>query len=191
VKSCNMKVLLETVKPLKEFAVLALSIAALALSAMAQQQESKSNWAGLSHVAPGSEIRVVLVDGRTLRGFLQSATSDSLMINATTSQESLLRQDIRRVQLKPQGRRGRNTLIGFAVGAVGGLAVGAAADYHERDKWAFPFSNVGKALFTPLGAIIGTVVGVAFPTGGWHDIYRSRDELRANARLLDRKGAIQ
>ena len=187
-KSCDIRASLGTVKLLKEFTVLALSIAALALSATAQQQRPEGNWADLSHLAPGVEIRVVLTNGRTLRGFLQSATSDSLTINATTSQESLLRQDVRRVQLKRQGRRGRNTLIGFAVGAGGGLAFGAVADDRNTSGW---FPDAGKQVFTPLGAIIGTVVGVAFPTGGWHDIYRSRDELRANAQLLDRKGAIQ
>jgi hypothetical protein len=35
------------------------------------------------------------------------------------------------------------------------------------------FPNGGKAVLTPLGAIIGAVVGVAIPSGGWHDIYRA------------------
>jgi hypothetical protein len=35
------------------------------------------------------------------------------------------------------------------------------------------FPYFGKVVLTPLGAIIGTVVGVALPTGGWREVYRA------------------
>jgi hypothetical protein len=157
-------------KSLREFVIVALSMAALAMSATAQQQKASANWANLNSLARGSEIRVSLVDGRIIRGFLQSVTSDSLAINAATSQETLLRKDVKRVQLKRQGHRGRNTLIGLAVGAAGGLAAGAGADRSRADSW---FPNAGKQILTPTGMVIGTVVGVAIPTGGWRQIYRA------------------
>ncbi len=146
--------------------ILAFTFAALTANVSAQ-----SSWANVSQLAPGTEIRVDLSGGKTLRGFLQKATPDSLAINATTSQQTLSRTDIRRVQVKRNGHRGRNTLIGLAIGAVGGLAVGAGIDHGNHTGW---FSDFGKAALTPLGAIIGTVVGVAIPTGGWHEIYRAR-----------------
>ena len=152
--------------------ILALSVAALALTATAQEKDPASIWANVNHLAPGSEIRVVLAAGRTLHGFLQSASADSLAINAATSQETLSRQDIARVQLKRPGHRGRNTLIGLSVGAAGGLATGAALDAKTNASWDL-FPNAGKVVFTPLGALIGTVVGVAIPTGGWREIYRA------------------
>ena len=154
----------------KLLGIAAFSLAALASSAVAQLQGPTAGWTNLGQLAPGAEVRVVLSGGKTVRGFLQKATSDSLAINATTSQETLSRQDVKRVQVRRQGHRGRNTLIGLAVGAAGGLAIGAAADHETRDNW---FPNIGKAVFTPLGAIIGTVVGVAIPTGGWHEVYRA------------------
>jgi len=157
-------------KPMMEFSIVGLLFAALAGNAPAQQQASSESWANLSQLVPGTEIRVVLSGGRTLRGHLQRVTSDSLAINAATSQETLSRAEIKRVQLKRKGRRGRNTLIGLLIGTGGGLAIGAAADHSARDTW---FRNFGKAFITPLGAIIGTVVGVAIPTGGWHEIYRA------------------
>jgi hypothetical protein len=138
--------------------------------AAAQQAKPIANWANLNQLAPGSEIRVTLTTGRTLRGFVQSVTPESLAINATTSQETLARQDIRRVALKKPGHRGRNTLIGLAIGAGAGLAAGAGVDAQANSGDWFP--DAGKAVFAPLGMIIGTVIGVALPTGGWRDVYR-------------------
>ena len=156
---------------LRRIALPPLLAAALAAAAAAQQTKPIANWANLNQLAPGSEIRVTLAAGRTLRGFLQSVTPESLAINATTSQESLPRQDIRRVERKKPGHRGRNTLIGLAVGTGTGLAAGAAVDTKANPGDWFP--NAGKAVLSPLGALLGTVGGVALPTGGWRDVYRA------------------
>jgi hypothetical protein len=145
--------------------------ATLAVTAAARQANPIANWANLNQLVTGAEIRVTLANGKTLRGFMQRVTAESLAINATTSQETLLRQDIRRVALKRPGHRGRNTLIGLAIGTGGGLAAGAGVDSQRgHDDW-FPY--FGKAVLTPLGGLIGTVVGVALPTGGWRDVYRA------------------
>ena len=146
-------------------------VAALAATAAAQPAKPIANWANLNQLVTGAEIRVTLANGKTLRGFMQRVTPESLAINATTSQETLSRQDIRRVDLKRPGHRGRNTLIGLAVGTGVGLAAGAVADSKTGPGTMFPDS--GKVVLSPLGAIIGTVVGVALPTGGWRDVYRA------------------
>src|ERR1700693_2661165 len=156
-------------KLLTQSLALATMAAALAVSAAAQQAKPVEQWANLNRLQNGSEIRVVLAGGKTLRGFLQSVSPDSLAINAPTSQEALSRRDIKLVSLKQPGHRGRNTLIGLAIGTAGGLGTGAAID-HGDHGW---FPNLGKAVFTPIGAIIGTVVGVAIPTGGWRVVYRA------------------
>ena len=145
--------------------------AVMASSATAQGSKSAANWANLNGVAQGSEIRVTLADGRTLRGFLQSVTADAVSINATTSQESLARPDVRRVAVKKPGHRGRNTLIGLAIGAGAGLAAGSGVDAKGATGGDW-LPNAGKFVLTPVGAILGTVIGVAMPTGGWRDVYR-------------------
>jgi hypothetical protein len=149
----------------------ALLAATLAATAAAQQTKPIANWANLNQLVTGAEIRVTLANGKTLRGFVQGVTPESVAINATTSQETLSRQDIRRVDLKRPGHRGRNTLIGLAVGTGAGLAAGAVADSKAGHGRMFPDS--GKVVFSPLGAIIGTLVGVALPTGGWREVYRA------------------
>ena len=145
--------------------------ATLAATATAQQVRRIANWANLDQVVAGTEIRVTLANGKTLRGFMQRVTPESLAINATTSQETLSRPDIRRVALKRPGHRGRNTLIGLAIGTGAGLAAGVGVDSQASHSDWFP--SAGKVVFTPLGAIIATVVGVALPTGGWRDVYRA------------------
>jgi hypothetical protein len=143
---------------------------ALGITATAQQVKPIANWANVVQLARGSEVRVMLVAGTTLRGFVQQVTPESLAINATTSQEVIARQDVHQVQLKLAGHRGRNTLIGLGVGTVAGFAFGAAVDAKSPPGNWFP--NIGKAVFTPVGAIIGTVAGVAVPTGRWRNVYR-------------------
>ena len=149
----------------------ALLAATLAATAAAQQTKPIANWANLNQLVTGAEIRVTLANGKTLRGFMQRVTPESLAINATTSQETLSRQDIRRVDLKRPGHRGRNTLIGLAIGTGAGLTAGAGVDSKAGPGIWLP--NAGKVVLTPLGGIIGTVVGVALPTGGWREVYRA------------------
>jgi hypothetical protein len=152
---------------LKQFGLLATMAGALAVSATAQPAPATAQWANLTHLEGGTEIRVVLADGRSLRGLLGSVSPDSLAINTAASQESLARQNIKQVSLKRAGHRGRK--IGMAIGAAAGLGTGAAIDRGDG-RW---FPNLGKAIFTPLGALVGAVVGVAIPTGGWKVVYRA------------------
>jgi hypothetical protein len=147
-------------------------VATLAATAAAQPAKPLANWANLNQLVTGAEIRVTLANGKTLRGFMQRVTPESLAINATTSQETLSRQDIRRVDLKRPGHRRRNTLIGLAIGTGTGLAVGAGLDSQSRGPYDL-FSNSGKVFLWPVGALVGTVIGVALPTGGWREVYRA------------------
>jgi hypothetical protein len=157
-------------QPRKQLLLLVTMAAVFAVSLAAQPVKPIAQWTNLNQLKIGSEIRVGLTGGRTVSGFLQSVTPDSLAINAPTSQESLARQNIMRVSLKRPGHRGRNTLIGLSLGAAGGAASGAAIDHATPNRGWWP--NFGLAVFTPIGAIIGTVVGVAIPTGGWRVVYR-------------------
>jgi len=53
------------------------------------------------------------------------------------------------------------------------LAAGAGQDASCGHN-CFIDRNFGKETFTPLGAIVGTLVGLAWPTGGWKEIYRAK-----------------
>lgn len=158
-------------KALTELSVIALLFAG---NVPAQQQEaSAQGWNNLIQLAPGAPVRVALAGGRTVRGDLQKVTSDSLTVSENGNQQNLPRTEIGRVQLKRKGHRGRNALIGLAIGAGGGLAIGAASDRHDSHEAFNFFPNAGKVVLTPLGAIVGAAVGAVIPTGGWREIYRA------------------
>lgn len=150
-----------------------LSVMLLALSAMAGQPHSPGDWSSLTRLPPESELRLTLAGGRTLSGSLVAATSASLILNVSTGQEVHRRQDIQRVQLRRQGRRLRNALVGLGVGAGAGLLAGVGAD-RSRSRDSFNIvPNAGVLVLTPVGGIVGTVIGVAWPSGGWRDVYRA------------------
>lgn len=138
--------------------------------AAAQPSPAKTDWASVKRIAAGEEIRVSLSDGKSFRGQLQSTTEESLIMVAASSQQTLARPQITKIATKGASHRTRNALIGLGVGAGGGLGLGAVADHGDRG-W---LQNFGKEVFTPLGAIVGAIVGVAWPTGGWHEVYRSK-----------------
>lgn len=142
---------------------------ALLFAAAGYTQPARENWNTLAALIPGTEIRITRADGKTVRGFFQSATPEAILVNARTSQEVFPRAGVKRVHLKRPGHRGRNTLIGLAAGAGTGLAAGAAFD----SRATIFFDHFGKAVLTSCGAIFGTVIGVAWPTGRWREVYRA------------------
>jgi hypothetical protein len=139
----------------------------------AQPSPANTDWANVKRLTAGEEIRVSMNDGKSFRGQLQSATDDSLIMVAASSQQTLARPQITKVATKGVSHRARNTLIGLGIGAGGGLAIGAGADSSCAGHCWFG-NNIGKQVLTPLGALVGTIVGVAWPTGGWHEVYRSK-----------------
>lgn len=136
--------------------------------ATAQPSPANPDWANLKRLAAGEEIRVSMSDGKSFRGQLQSTTDESLIMIVASAQQALARPQIAKVAKKSASHRTRNTLIGLGVGAGGGLAIGAGVDHGDRG-W---FQNFGKETLTPIGALVGAIVGVAWPTGGWHEVYR-------------------
>jgi hypothetical protein len=149
---------------------LTLLIALAAVSACAQ----KTNWANVRNLPIGGEIRVSLEDGKSLRGQLQNVTDESLVIIAASSQQTLARPQIAKVATKGDSHRKRNAFLGFALGAGAGVGTGAALDAKCHPNGCLISNSLGKEVLTPLGAVIGTIVGLAWPTGLWHEVYRSK-----------------
>jgi hypothetical protein len=133
---------------------------------------AQPNWANVKNLPVGEEIRVSAEGGKSFRGQLQSVTDESLVILAANTQQSLPRAQVLKVSTKGESHRKRNAFIGLGIGAGAGLGIGAAVD--RCTGFCIGPRDIGKAALTPLGALLGTIIGAVWPTGTWHDIYRAK-----------------
>jgi hypothetical protein len=90
-----------------------------------------------------------------------------------SSEQRLARATGWRVSVKTQAHRLRNTLPGFGIGATAGLTLGTIADARCTGKCIEGNEPLGKEVGTPFGALVGIIIGVVIPTGGWREIYRA------------------
>ncbi len=133
-------------------------------------------WSSLANaptIAAGAEIEARTTGNQRIRGHFKAADNDVLVIDTTSGEQRLARGAVSRVSVKTRGHRLRNTLIGFGIGAASGLTVGAIADARCAKNCFLSDTPFGKEVLTPLGALIGTVIGAVVPTGGWREVYRA------------------
>ena len=128
-----------------------------------------AGWSNVKSITPGAELRVAVSGGGLVQGSLQGVTEDSVMLNSCSGRQTLGRQEVIRVSVKKKGHRKRNALIGLAGGTGVGLGVGLAA---RCTSLCLISTGQITAVTTVAGALIGTIVGIAIPTGGWREIYK-------------------
>ena len=148
---------------------------AAALCSLSIFGQTSRDWATLGHspvIAAGTEIEARTTDSKRYRGHFESATDDALVISTDAGDQRLPRATVSRVSIRKPSHRLRNTAIGFGVGTAAGLSLGAIADARCTGKCIEGNTPWGKYAGTALGALIGTIIGVAIPTGGWHEVYR-------------------
>jgi hypothetical protein len=151
-------------------AFLSLALAGTMLIARPSMAQN-DNWQVLKALHPNQQIRVSLRAGGTHKGALQEVSDATLTVS---DGQALKREDIQRVWVKRPGHRGKHALIGAGIGAGVGLGLGAGIDNSCSANSIICTGNRGKAIGTPLFALIGAGIGAALPTGGWEEVYRSR-----------------
>jgi len=134
----------------------------------------KSDWGSLKQIAAGQTIKVTVKHGASSQGDFQSATEDALMLRVAGEDRSLARDTVRRVSLKTNSHRGKHALIGAAIGAGGGLGAGIAIDNDCSPNAIVCTGNKGKAILTPVFALLGAGIGALLPASGWREIYRAQ-----------------
>ncbi len=128
----------------------------------------QANWDNLKQLSAGQEVKIVENDAKSFQGSFQSMIDDAIVIRLAAGDQTFPKQNVLRISARGGRHRMRNALIGAGIGAGVGLGIGAAADNPNNF-----LPNIGKEVFTPVGAIIGAIVGALIPTGGWHEIYRA------------------
>jgi hypothetical protein len=134
-------------------------------------QTAKANWDTLKGLAPGEEIKIAVKNGKSETGTLRGVTEDGIVLRLTAENRLFDRQSISAVFTKHEGHRARHALIGVLAGAGAGLAIGAVSDARDPNNWILP--DIGKAFFTPAGALVGAAVGGLLPSGSWRKLYEA------------------
>jgi hypothetical protein len=149
-------------------AVLAFLTAVLLRAADARN--GMADWDNLKKLAPGNAIQIVLNDAKSYRGQFRAVSDEAIMARVATGEQTFERRNVLRVSAKGQSHRGRNALIGAAIGAgLGGVAVGMDCHYGRKGCGA-----AGVVTGVPFAAGLGAGFSAMIPTGGWHDVYRAR-----------------
>jgi hypothetical protein len=134
----------------------------------------KKDWNNVTSLARAAEVRVELSGSRTVRGGVLNVAEDSLAVNSASGQETFTREQVLRISVRGPSHRGRNMLIGLALGAGAGVGYGAAAVSQQNCR-IFCDSRIDAAavgISTFVGAGIGTVIGAVVPTREWREVYR-------------------
>ena len=149
--------------------LLQLCIFALVALAPLCGQTGKSNWDNVKQLRTGEQIKIVLNDGKSRSGELESASDEGLVVFLSSSETKFMRAEVRRILVKGQSHRGRNTAIGAGLAAGVGLGVGAFFDNQLR-SWVQ--TNRGLAIGPSVGGVVGAAIGAVAPTGRWREVYR-------------------
>lgn len=129
------------------------------------------DWAIVKQLSSGQKVKVVTADGKSHVGDVQLVTDDAIRIG---NDQTIQKQEVRRVQLQIPGHRGRNVLIGAGIGAGVGLGLGAAAGCGKGD-WCFVSRGQAIAVGAPLFAGIGAGIGAFLPSHArWHEVYSNK-----------------
>ncbi len=147
-----------------------LSIVLAVVATTLGAQTNVADWNTIKALTTGTQVRIT-AGSRSVRGEIERTTDDILVVTSGKGQEMFDRQQVSVVSVKKPSRRKRNTLIGLAAGAGGGLAIGIATR-PGPGQWEIVSSEAVTAGLVGAGAIVGSLVGVIIPTGGWREIYK-------------------
>ena len=147
--------------------VLVLIVWAMLRPSYVSAQEAASSFAELvSVVKPGETIRITEASGRTTRGRLGKLSTSSLELLVPNSgrdvvaPQVLSEGNVRSIEVERRDSLLNGTLIGLAVGGLGGL-LGGAANCGNYSCQAGPVAAAFGALFGGIGAGVGALTDLA------------------------------
>ena len=142
--------------------------------ARTQAQSLEDSWENLRQLRPGQRIEVVDMKLNSRQGAFTGYSEEAISLRTGKDEVTIPRADVLSVKNRESSHRGRNALLGLAIGAASGLVVGAVAGatYHEEGE-----TGVFVLVFTPIGAGVGAGVGAAMPAGEV-TVYRAKSRSR-------------
>ncbi len=118
--------------------------------------EANSSWETLvATLKPGRNVVVVQQSGKRAEGKVLTLTAESITVQAGTQPRTIQRDEVFRVRVA--GVRERRALIGLAIGAGAGVALGANLGSRRH--------GLSAVVFGGLFGGAGVAAGAAIPTG--------------------------
>jgi hypothetical protein len=152
------------------FRLIRLFLLLVSLSLAAVGQTGAPDWDRVRALTRTTEVRITFDNGQPMQSRLESTTDASLTISSAA--KPFGRTEIVSVSVKKKGHRIRNTFIGLGLGLAAGIGIGIATASRCEGEICGIAAAGGVAIVGGLGMIGGTVIGVAWPTGGWREMYR-------------------
>jgi len=139
----------------------------LLASVGAWAQGPADSWDNLMQLRVGQKIEVVDMNLKSLKGTLLSLSEEAVSLQVGENEVAVQRPDVLRVSSRENPKRGRNALIGLALGAMLGAGV-AGCSFESPCKWPpSRESAIGAGAGAAAGALVGAVVA------GHQTIYRA------------------
>ena len=142
------------------------------IASLASAQARFTDWSTVKALATGADVRIT-TGSRTVRGKVLRTTDESLVLATGKTQEMFPQNEVKRVLLRGDSHRGRNSLIGLGVGAATGVIIGGAT-HQDCNSFCFPYGSRGADMAGAgilLGGI-GAAVGALIPSRSWLEVYR-------------------
>jgi hypothetical protein len=138
------------------------------VSCASQAQSDKASWTNLSTLQTGQKIQIVDMSSKKHSGTFLKVSDTALRYHDNAGDQSIPKQDVRRVKFMENRHRLRNTLIGAGVGAGVGAVIGAVANHPCKSTSFCVGANITRGDTAGIGALVGflagAVVGALIPT---------------------------
>ena len=131
--------------------------------------QATDSWNNLEGLAVGKRIRVVEKDKSSHTGTFVAFSSEAVTLRSKGADTGHRREDVVRVWRVGAARRGRAALIGLAIGAGAGAALGGAAA--SDDSFVRP--GAVAAIVGLAGGAVGAGVGAAVARPSRSEVYRA------------------
>ena len=146
-----------------------MSLLLISLPTLAPAQAKEASWENLQQLRVGQEIQVVEKSLKKHNGTFTGYSEESIGLRVKNDDIGVRRENVLRVSNRERTHRGRNVLIGVAIGGGTGLAIGAGIYSKLKGKIGgdtkYPF------LLGPIGAGAGGGIGAAIPS--YQTVYRA------------------
>jgi hypothetical protein len=127
-----------------------------------------AGWESVQRTAPNHALEVLTQEGARVRASFISATADSIVIRDSSGERSIERSSVREVRVHDPSRRTKMGILGTAIGAGAGFALGYLVCAHcVNENATYKYVGIGVAVGGGLGAL-------GFLSAPYRTIYKSK-----------------